>query len=82
MSVFLYEKHRTTRPRHPVHSFTYDPQTDHATSSGGSRPRQVTIKLCRSELPVETLEKTVRKGFPNEQTRRVLLMMKRMGLLS
>lgn len=42
---------------------------------------QVTIKSCRSELPVETLEKAVRKGFPHEQTRRVLLMMKRMGLL-
>lgn len=38
VQAFLYGKHRTTRPRHPVHSFTNDPQTDHATSSGGSRP--------------------------------------------
>lgn len=51
VKVFLYGKHQKTRPRYPVHSFTYDPQTGQAsgsaTRSGGSKPPQVTIKSCR-----------------------------------
>lgn len=80
--VFFYPKQRKTRPRIPLHTFSYNPHTHQISNPNQGATPKVTIKSQKFNLPVRKLEDAVKQGILFEKNRRIIRMIKKAGLLN